>query len=160
MPEKTSESALERMRTEWDARARENAFHYVASSRETWTAEEFYASGRESVDAHILNDAARLFRRGDPKQLTMLEIGCGAGRMTRALAATFGEVHAVDCHTERFHELIEEMRGAPIELPGHHQAVSRTQKRVTPGGSGGGTRSEEKCFRTTFQRGDLGFHSP
>jgi ubiquinone/menaquinone biosynthesis C-methylase UbiE len=32
----------------------------------------------------------------DPKQMKVLEIGCGAGRVTRALADVFGEVHGVD----------------------------------------------------------------
>jgi cyclopropane fatty-acyl-phospholipid synthase-like methyltransferase len=31
-----------------------------------------------------------------PKKMRILEIGCGAGRMTRALAGLFGENHTVD----------------------------------------------------------------
>ena len=36
----------------------------------------------------------------DPKQMRVLEIGCGAGRVTRALASVFGEVYAVDISGE------------------------------------------------------------
>ena len=35
-------------------------------------------------------------RSRSPARMRVLEIGCGAGRMTRALAGIFGEVHGVD----------------------------------------------------------------
>ena len=85
-----------RMRREWDERARENAYHYVASGRETWTLDEFLESGRESVETHIVADLERISGGRQPRELSMLEIGCGAGRMTAALADLFGEVHALD----------------------------------------------------------------
>lgn len=90
----------ERMREDWDRRARENAFHYVASGRDDWTEEEFAASGEQSVRELILADAARLCPDGDWKAKTLLEIGCGAGRMTRPLADVVGAVHAVDVSPE------------------------------------------------------------
>lgn len=108
---KPSEDTLEMMRAEWDARAKENAYHYVASSQESWTPEEFYASGRQSVEELIVNDSARIFRGADPKQMTMLEIGCGAGRMTRALADIFGDVHAIDVSGEMIAKAREGMAG-------------------------------------------------
>ena len=97
----------DRMRADWDARATENAFHYIASGRETWTLEEFLESGRRSVQGVVLEDLSRICGDRNPKDLRMLEIGCGAGRMTAALAEAFGEVHAVDvspvmlAHAER-----------------------------------------------------------
>jgi ubiquinone/menaquinone biosynthesis C-methylase UbiE len=36
----------------------------------------------------------------EPRQMRIIEIGCGAGRITRALANIFGEVHAVDVSGE------------------------------------------------------------
>lgn len=90
----------ERMRDDWDRRARENAFHYVASGRDEWTEEEFATSGEQSVHELVLADAARLCPDGDWKAKTLLEIGCGAGRMTRPLADLVGEVHAVDVSPE------------------------------------------------------------
>ena len=106
-----SEETLEMMRAEWDARAKENAYHYVASSQESWTPEEFYASGRQSVEELIVNDSARIYRGADLRQMTMLEIGCGAGRMTRALAEIFGDVHAIDVSGEMIARAREGMAG-------------------------------------------------
>ena len=89
-----------RMREEWDARARENAFHYIASSREEWRVEEFLGSGEESVEEAILDDLEVICQGREAKQMRVLEIGCGAGRMTRALARVFGEVYGVDVSGE------------------------------------------------------------
>ena len=89
-----------RMREDWDARARENAFHYIASSQEEWRVEEFFSAGEESVQEAILDDLEIICQGREPKQMRVLEIGCGAGRMTRALARVFGEVHGVDVSGE------------------------------------------------------------
>ena len=40
---------LEKMRREWDERARENARYYVATANENWTDEEYFESGRINV---------------------------------------------------------------------------------------------------------------
>ena len=85
-----------RMREDWDARAREDAFRYIASSQEEWRVEEFLVSGEESVQEAILDDLEIICQSREPKQMRVLEIGCGAGRMTRA----FGEVHGVDVSGE------------------------------------------------------------
>ena len=52
----------------------------------------------------------------DPKQMRVLEIGCGAGRVTRALAKVFGEIHAVDVSGE----MIAEARRALADLSNVH----------------------------------------
>ena len=49
----------------------------------------------------------------DPKQMRVLEIGCGAGRVTRALASVFGEVYAVDISGE----MVRHARAALADLP-------------------------------------------
>ena len=101
------------MREDWDQRARENAQYYVESSRDDWTTDEFYRSGVESVKALVLDDAERLFGGRDPKTLTMLEIGCGVGRMTRAFADAFGQVHAVDVSGEMIRRAREALKDRP-----------------------------------------------
>jgi len=88
------------MRLEWDQRARENAYHYVASGREKWSEEEFDLSGFGSTEHVVIADLARIAGERDPKEMIVLEIGCGAGRMTRSIAEIFGHVHAVDVSGE------------------------------------------------------------
>ncbi len=99
------------MREEWDARARENARYYVATDRTDWTDSDFFASGIEEVRNHVLNDMINICQGKDPKRMTVLEIGCGAGRVTRALADVFGEVVAVDVSGEMVRQARTAMAG-------------------------------------------------
>lgn len=96
----TIEQQLEKMRQDWDARARENARHYVDTSRTDWSDETFFASGEQQVAEDILTDMGNICQGKDPGQMRVLEIGCGAGRLTRAFSKVFGEVHAVDISGE------------------------------------------------------------
>jgi ubiquinone/menaquinone biosynthesis C-methylase UbiE len=91
---------LENMRRDWDLRAKENARHYVATDKAQWSDEEFFRSGEQSAEGDILNDTENIYQGKDPRQMRVLEIGCGAGRVTRALGRIFGEVHAVDVSGE------------------------------------------------------------
>ena len=91
---------LLRMRRNWERRARENARHYVVTGQESWDDEEFYRSGKVTLEEEILNDLTNICQGRDPKQMRVLEIGCGAGRVTRAFAGYFGEVYAVDISRE------------------------------------------------------------
>ena len=91
---------LDKMRRDWDERARENARFYVNTERTDWTDQEFFASGERTVAEEILTDMTNICQGKDPKQMKVLEIGCGAGRVTRALSGLFGEVHAVDVSGE------------------------------------------------------------
>ncbi len=95
-----SDHTQRKMRGDWDRRARENAFYYIASSKTDWDPDEFYASGEASVAEIITPDLEQICRGRSAKSLRILEIGCGAGRMTRALAQVFGEVHGVDVSGE------------------------------------------------------------
>lgn len=107
-----SQAISERMRAEWDERARENAFHYVASDLCSDSEEEFDLSGRSSTEHAVVDDLERIARGRDPKTMTVLEIGCGAGRMTRHLAQIFGHVHAVDVSGEMIAQARRRLTGA------------------------------------------------
>ena len=85
---------LEKMRRDWDERARKNARHYVVTGQEEWSDDEFFRSGEQTVKEEILTDMINVCQGKEPNQMRVLEIGCGAGRITRALAGLFGEVHA------------------------------------------------------------------
>lgn len=104
------------MRRDWDKRARENARHYVATGKEQWSEEEFYRSGQITVEEFILTDLVNVCQGKDPKDMKVLEIGCGAGRITRALAGFFGEVYAVDISRE----MVRQARTALRQFPNAH----------------------------------------
>src|ERR1700685_1448970 len=94
------EQQLENMRRGWGARARENARFYVATERTDWTDDEFFASGEKAVAEEILTDMINICQGREPSSMRVLEIGCGAGRLTRALSTLFGEWHAADISAE------------------------------------------------------------
>src|SRR5579872_6843023 len=100
MGELSLEKQLQKMREDWDERAKENARHYVATANTAWTDQEFFASGESTVAEEILTDLGNICQGKPPGEMRVLEIGCGAGRLTRPLSDLFGEVHAVDVSGE------------------------------------------------------------
>ena len=113
MHEITLEEQLRKMRTDWDARAKENARYYVATLKDDWTDEEFFASGEQTVSEEILTDMGNICQGKDARQMRVIEIGCGAGRISRALARLFGEVHGVDVSGE----MVAQARKALADTP-------------------------------------------
>jgi SAM-dependent methyltransferase len=112
----TVQEQLAKMRDDWDRRAAENARHYVATARDTWTDDEFFQSGEETVRDYILTDMENICQGRDPSCMRVLEIGCGAGRVTRALARRFGHVYGVDVSGE----MIDRARHALADFPNAH----------------------------------------
>ena len=93
-----------KMQQDWDARGLKNVFGFIASGREGWTESEFMESGQQAVQNFVLTDMENICHGKDPKKLKVLEVGCGAGRVTRALANVFGEVHGIDVSGEMIRE--------------------------------------------------------
>jgi SAM-dependent methyltransferase len=112
-PKITLEQQLEKMRQDWDARARENARHYVDTSRTDWTDEDFFAGGEHQVEEDILTDMTNICQGKDPATMRVLEIGCGAGRLTVPFSKLFGEVHAVDISGEMVAQARKALAGRP-----------------------------------------------
>jgi len=100
MTEISTEEQLRKMREDWDQRARENARYYVNTATTDWTDKDFFASGERTVADEILTDLGNICQGKPQHEMRVLEIGCGAGRVTRALANLFGEVHGVDVSGE------------------------------------------------------------
>jgi SAM-dependent methyltransferase len=113
LPDPPPQTITERMRADWDARARTEATYFIATARDAWTDENFFASGEDTVRQHILTDLQNICQGRDPKEMRVLEIGCGVGRITKALAGFFGEVHAVDVSPEMIRLAREKLAGVP-----------------------------------------------
>lgn len=117
MPTELSlQQQLEKMRRDWDQRARENARYYVNTARADWSDDEFFASGELAIAEDILTDMTNICQGKAPSAMRVLEIGCGAGRLTRALSNVFGEVHAVDISGE----MVAQARAALADRPHVH----------------------------------------
>jgi len=116
VPETDLSRQLAKMKREWDERARENARFYVNTGQQDWTDAEFFQSGERTVTEEILTDMINICQGKDPKKMTVLEIGCGAGRVTRALARVFGEVYGVDISGE----MVRQARAALADLTHVH----------------------------------------
>lgn len=116
MPSKDLEKQLQKMQRDWDQRARENARYYVNTERQDWSDDDFFRSGERTVAEEILTDMINICQGKDPRQMRVLEIGCGAGRVTRALSGLFGEVYGVDISGE----MVRQAAAALADRPGAH----------------------------------------
>jgi len=85
---------LNKMREEWDQRAKEDAYYYAAFSRRRQSDEEFYSTASETVST-LETELTRL-SEGSANSRSALEIGCGPGRLMRALSHHFGSIQGVD----------------------------------------------------------------
>ncbi len=110
-------NVIDRMRDDWNDRAREDPHYYVAFGR------------REQDDAEFLATAADVVRamRGElkrlpPRDLKALEIGCGPGRLMRPLSENFAGICGVDISDEMIRLAAERLRDIP------HAHVQQTER--------------------------------
>ncbi len=85
------------MQEAWNARAKADAVFYVESYHAT-DRDGFFARGEERAAMFLDPVVSRTL--GEPAGRHVLEIGCGLGRFSRALARRFGQVTAVDVSDE------------------------------------------------------------
>jgi SAM-dependent methyltransferase len=81
------------MREFWDRRARENPWFFITNTLDYSDPDldRFWVSGKEDLDMLLASVNADL----EPSD-HVVEIGCGAGRMTRAIAGRAAVVTAID----------------------------------------------------------------
>ncbi len=81
----------------WDRRAREDAFFFV-DNRQRFKAtelERFWRDGERALA--VILEQLGIELSGEER---VVEVGCGVGRLTRALAGRVSEVHALDVSRE------------------------------------------------------------
>ena len=108
---------LERMRSDWNQRAGEDAYYYVAFGRREQNDEEFFSTAGEIVKG-LIWDLKRVRGRD-----AALEIGCGPGRLMRPLSTHFQEIHGVDVSDEMIRLAQERLRNTP-NAHAHHSSGS------------------------------------
>jgi SAM-dependent methyltransferase len=84
------------MRSDWNRRAAEDAYYYVAFARPGQSTAEFLSSA--SIILPTLE--AELIRLPPSSHRRALEIGCGPGRLMLPMSRHFDEIHGVDVSDE------------------------------------------------------------
>lgn len=110
-------NVAERMRADWNARAQEDAFYYVAFGRRNQTDDEFLATAAEQV--HGLELELHRLPSGRVRQRRALEIGCGPGRLMRPMSRHFGEIHGVDISEAMVEKARQTLAMVPHAHPHH-----------------------------------------
>lgn len=82
------------MAEEWNKRAEVNALCYVNGRQKKWDSDSFFDSGEEFVLKEIDPFIKQYIKQ--PKHKTVLDIGCGVGRIARAFSSRFERVIGVD----------------------------------------------------------------
>jgi ubiquinone/menaquinone biosynthesis C-methylase UbiE len=111
---------VERMRADWNARAKEDANYYVAFGRREQDDGEFQDTAQEVV-LGLEWEMRRLPAGVPPRNRRALEIGCGPGRLIRPMSAHFGEIHGVDISDE----MVARARQRLTHIPHAHVHVAR-----------------------------------
>src|SRR5271165_922188 len=99
----------ERMRAEWNDRAREDAHYFVAFGRRDQDDEEFFATAADLV-RELEGELRRLPADVPAASRRALEIGCGPGRLMRPMSRCFGEIHGIDVSDEMIEQARSKLR--------------------------------------------------
>jgi ubiquinone/menaquinone biosynthesis C-methylase UbiE len=114
-PNVSAQNVSERMREDWNARAREDAGYYVAFGQRDQDDAGFFATATQTV-----NGLEKELKRVPEKQRrgwVALEIGCGPGRLLRPMSRHFAEIHGVDVSDEMIALAKEKLRDTPNAHP-------------------------------------------
>lgn len=108
---------LERMREDWNLRARLDAHFFVAFGRRNQSGDEFFATAAEQVRA--LEAELKRLPPAPWRSRRALEIGCGPGRLMRPMSHHFGEIHGVDISDEMIEIARKNLTSIPHAHPHH-----------------------------------------
>lgn len=93
----------------WNALAKENARYFILSRDESRDERSFRKTGQEDYEKLILGDPL-IKEKFINKNKTIMEIGCGIGRMTEFFANDFRKVYGFDISEEMIREGRERLR--------------------------------------------------
>jgi len=110
----------ERMRADWDRRAKEDAKYYAGFGRRGQSDEEFFATAALVIHSNLERELKWIAAGKDKAGLKALEIGCGPGRLMLPMSRHFGEIHGVDISEEMVRLAREKLAGIP------HAFIHRT----------------------------------
>jgi len=102
----------EKMRADWNERAREDAHYYVAFGSKNQDQEGFESTAEREVGAFEW-ELKRFPKNANRRAWRALEIGCGPGRLMKPLSRNFGEIHGVDVSDEMVRLARERLRAIP-----------------------------------------------
>src|SRR5437879_538356 len=105
----------QQMRADWNQRAVEDAYYYVAFGRRGQDDQEFFDSAADVI--HALEAELKRFPAGDRRARRALEIGCGPGRLMRPMSWNFGEIHGVDVSDEMIRLAKAKLINVPNAFP-------------------------------------------
>ena len=95
----------------WDKLAKENSRYYINSDYgRSIDEEKFRESGERDYMTYMVGDGL-LMSKFDLKECTLLEIGCGTGRMTEFMAQDFSLVIGTDISGRMIREAMERLEG-------------------------------------------------
>ena len=103
------------MRSDWNERAREDAYYYVAFGGKGQKEGEFFATAADVIRA--LTAELKRLPAHDANTRRALEIGCGPGRLMRPLSRHFAEIHGLDVSDEMIRLAKENLRDTPNAFP-------------------------------------------
>ncbi len=105
----------EQMRADWNGRAVEDAYYYVAFGRKGQDDNEFFASAADVV--HALEADLKRLPPSPRRARRALEIGCGPGRLMRPMSWNFGEIHGVDVSDKMIALAVQKLKDVPNAFP-------------------------------------------
>lgn len=116
-------ASLKQLAERWEALAQENALWAIcadpARRNGGWNEQEFFAAGEREIETVL--EHLRMLNTPIHKDSSALDFGCGAGRLTRALATRFSECWGVDISPS----MIEKARALNGDQPGCKFCLNR-----------------------------------
>jgi 2-polyprenyl-3-methyl-5-hydroxy-6-metoxy-1,4-benzoquinol methylase len=129
---------LDRLKKVWEGRASEDAMYYIDTDVTNQDANAFFENGKKDVATYV--DPFLSKYKLDASTLSCVDLGCGMGRLSRALGTRFKTVHGFDISEEMIQKAKAQL--LPEEKYIHYNLTS---------GDGFGTLDQESIgFLFTF----------